>query len=141
MGMALISISSRPLGRALADLARLAVAGKIGCSWRPDLGCWTAGSGYPVPAERARVVPDWWDSDLFTDLERQVLGYAEALTATPPTVTSEQVAGLRAELSRDQFAELTAIIAAENVRSRVHAALRLSAQGAEGPCALAGAAR
>lgn len=141
MGMARIGIGSRPLDHALADLARLAVAGKVGCCWCPDLGCWLANPGYPVPAERARAVPGWWDSDLFTDLERQVLGYAEALTATPPTVTSEQVAELREHLPSEQFAELTAVIVAENMRSRVHAALRLSAQGFDGPCSLAGAVR
>lgn len=140
--MTQISIGPRSLRRSLGDLARLAVAGKIGYSCRPGLDCWAVPPAGQVPAERARAVPGWWDSDLFTDLERQVLSYAEALTATPPTVTSEQIAQLRQDLPGDQFTELTAIIAAENVRARVHAALRPCASGADGPRSVtAGAAR
>ena len=45
-----------------------------------------------------RDVPRWRDSDVYTDLERQVMAYAEAVTATPPAVTDEMVAGLRREL-------------------------------------------
>ena len=44
---------------------------------------------------KMRDVPRWRDSDVYTDLERQVMAYAEAVTATPPAVTDEMVAGLR----------------------------------------------
>ncbi len=45
------------------------------------------------------------------------------MTATPPAVTDELVAQLREQLSAAQLAELTAIIAVENLRSRINAAL------------------
>ena len=46
-------------------------------------------------------------SDVYTPLERKVLEYAEAMTATPPKVTDEMVAGLRADLDDAQVVELT----------------------------------
>ena len=113
----------RPLDHRLKDLAVLAVAGKIACSRCADLGFWGAGIRPQMPPDRIRAIPDWWDSDLFTELERLVLGYAEAMTATPPAVPDELVAQLREQLSAGQLAELTGIIALENLRSRINAAL------------------
>jgi alkylhydroperoxidase family enzyme len=118
----------RQLDQRLKDLAVMAVAGKIGCSWCLDFGYWEATMQHQVSAEKLRSVPDWWDSDLFTELERLVLGYAEAMTATPPTVTDELVARLSEHLNEAQLVELTAIIAVENLRSRINAALGLTAQ-------------
>ena len=119
----------RQLDRRLKDLAVMAAAGKIGCSWCPDFGFWEATTAHQVPAEEISAVPGWWDSDLFTKLERLVLGYAEAMTATPPAVTGELVADLREHLSEAQLVELTAIIAVENLRSRINAALGPTTQG------------
>jgi alkylhydroperoxidase family enzyme len=113
----------RPLDHQLKDLAVMAAVGKIACSRCVDFGCWEASLQRQVPPERIRAVPDWWDSDLFTELERLVLGYAEAMTATPPTVSDELVAQLREHLSEGQLVELTAIIAVANLRSRINAAL------------------
>lgn len=94
----------RQLDQRLKDLAVMAAAGKIGCSWCTDFGFWEAATAHQVPAEKIRAVPGWWDSDLFTELERLVLGYAEAMTATPPAVTDELVAQLREQLSEAQLA-------------------------------------
>ncbi len=80
-------------------------------------------------AEKIRAVPQWHDSEVFTELERLVMLYAEAMTATPPLVTDDQVARLRGHLDEAQLVELTAIIAVENLRSRINAALGLTAQG------------
>jgi alkylhydroperoxidase family enzyme len=119
----------RQLDHRLKDLAVMAAAGRIGCSWCMDFGYWEATVQPQVPAEKIRAVPGWWDSDLFTELERLVLGYADAMTATPPVVTDELVVQLREHLTDAQLVELTAIIAVENLRSRINAALGLSAQG------------
>jgi alkylhydroperoxidase family enzyme len=124
----------RQLDQQLKDLAVMAAAGKIGCSWCTDFGYWEATAQHEVPGEKIRAVPGWWDSDLFTELERLVLSYAEAMTATPPFVTDELVAKLRAQLSDAQLVELTAIIAVENQRSRFNAALGLTAQGFKDRC-------
>jgi alkylhydroperoxidase family enzyme len=81
-----------------------------------------------------RDVPQWRDSDVYTDLERQVMAYAEAVTATPPAVTDEMVAGLRRQLDDAQLVELTMMVAVENIRSRFNSALGLTSQGFKDRC-------
>ena len=117
------------LDHALKDLAVMASAASIGCSWCMDFGYWESVTNHKVPAEKIRAVPNWRDSDVFTELERLVMDYAEAMTATPPEVTDEQVDRLSAHLSKAQLVELTAIVAVENLRSRMNSALGLTAQG------------
>jgi len=65
---------------------------------------------------------------VYTDLERQVLGYAEAMTTTPLQVTDEVVAALRHELDDAALVELTVMVAVENSRSRSNSALGLTSQ-------------
>ena len=60
--------------------------------------------------------------------------YAEAMTATPPDVTDEMVAGLRRELGDAELVELTMMVAVENVRSRFNSALGLTSQGFKDRC-------
>jgi alkylhydroperoxidase family enzyme len=121
----------------LKDLAVMAAAASIGCSWCLDFGYWESTVNHKVPAEKIRAVPGWRDSDVFTELERLVLEYAEAMTCTPPGVTDDLVARLSAHLSDAQLVELTAIVAVENLRSRINAALGLTAQGFRDRCELA----
>ena len=87
-----------------------------------------ADDGVGEPA-KLRDVPGWRDSDVYTDLERAVMDYAEAMTATPPVLTDEQVDRLRQDLTEEHLVELTAIASLENFRSRVNAALGLTNQG------------
>jgi alkylhydroperoxidase family enzyme len=94
-----------------------------------DFGFWAATVGHAVPAAKIEAVPAWRDGDLFSELELLVVAYAEAMTATPPEVTDEMVAQLGRHLSEAQLVELTAIIAVENLRSRIKSALGLTAQG------------
>ena len=81
-----------------------------------------------------RDVLRWRDSDVYTDLERQVMAYAEAMTTTPPSVTDEMVAGLRRELDDAELVELTMMVAVENIRSRFNSALGLTSQGFKDRC-------
>ena len=90
---------------------------------------------------KLRDVPRWRDSDVYTDLERQVMAYAEAMTATPPSVTDEMVAGLRRELDDAELVELTMMVAVENVRSRFNSALGLTSQGFKDRCEIPAAAQ
>ena len=124
----------RALDRGLKDLAVMAAATSIGCAWCVDFGYWEATAKHEVPAEKIRAVPGWRDSDEFNGLERLVLEYAEAMTDTPPSVTDEMVERLRAQLSDAQLVELTAIVAVENLRSRINSALGLTAQGFKDRC-------
>ena len=69
------------------------------------------------------------------------MAYAEAVTATPPAVTDEMVAGLRRELDDAELVELTMMVAVENVRSRFNSALGLTSQGFKDRCEIPAAAR
>ena len=124
----------RRLDRRLKDLAVMAAAARIGCAWCLDFGYWEATMKHHVPAEKIRAVPAWRDSGVFTGLERLVLEYAEAMTDTPSGVTNDMVERLGAHLSEAELVELTAIIAVENLRSRMNAALGLTAQGFKDWC-------
>jgi alkylhydroperoxidase family enzyme len=124
----------------LKDLAVMASAARIGCAWCMDFGYWEATANHGVPAEKIRAVPRWRDSDVFTGLERLVMDYAEAMTATPPEVTDELVDRLAAHLGEAQLVELTAIVAVENLRSRINSALGLTAQGFKERCEIPAAA-
>jgi alkylhydroperoxidase family enzyme len=127
----------RTLDRGLKDLAVMVAAGRIGCAWCLDFGYWEATMLHHVPAEKIRAVPGWRDSDVFTGIERLVLAYAEAMTNTPPDVSDEMVQRLGSQLSEAELVELTAMIAVENLRSRMNAALGLTAQGFKDRCDLA----
>jgi alkylhydroperoxidase family enzyme len=119
----------RQLDRELKDLAVMAAAAAIGCAWCTDFGYWEATVNHAVPAEKLRETADWRGSKVFSELELLVMEYAEAMTATPPRVTDAVVEALRRHLNEAQLVELTAIVAVENLRSRINSALGLTAQG------------
>jgi alkylhydroperoxidase family enzyme len=122
------------LDQGLKDLAVMMAASTIGCPWCMDFGYWESTMQHDVPPGKIRAVPHWRDSGVFTELERLVLEYAEAMTDTPPSVTDEMVERLSGHLSETQLVELTAIVAVENLRSRINAALGLTAQGFKDRC-------
>ena len=119
----------------LKELANLSVASQIGCSWCMDFGYYMSRTN-GMPIEKLEQVTRWRKSDVYTSLERKVLEYAEAMTATPPTVTDEMVEALRADLDDAQLVELTATISAENLFSRTNSALGLTSQGFKSQCDL-----
>lgn len=119
----------------LKALAVMVASGRIGCSWCMDFGYWEF-HHQGVDQAKLRDVPEWRDSDVYSDLERAVMDYAEAMTATPPEVTDEQVERLRADLTDEQLVELTAVISLENYRSRTNAALGVTSQGFKEYCEL-----
>jgi 4-carboxymuconolactone decarboxylase len=75
------------------------------------------------------ALPDYASSPAFGELERLVLDYAVAMTATPVTVPDELFAALRARLDEAQIVEITAAIAWENYRARFNHALDIGSQG------------
>jgi alkylhydroperoxidase family enzyme len=120
----------------LKTLAVMAGASVIGCSWCMDFG-WYQTHSKGLDVSKLEEVPRWRDSEVFTDLERRVLEYAEAMTVTPPEVTDELAAELRVALGDEAFVELTMMIALENQRSRFNSALGLTSQGFRDRCELA----
>jgi alkylhydroperoxidase family enzyme len=126
----------RTLDRGLKDLAVMVAATGIGCAWCMDYGYWEATVAHRVPAEKIRAIPSWLEATVYTELEQLVLEYAEAMTETPLAVTDEMVARLREHLTEAQLVELTAMVAVENLRSRMNAAFGLTAQGFKARCEL-----
>ena len=119
----------------LKHLAEMAASVTIGCSWCVDFGYWVSVSEGTDPV-KLQNVPRWRESDVYTDLERRVIEYAEAASQTPPAVTDEMVAGLRERLGDAALVELTMMVAVENQRSRFNSALGLTSQGFKDRCEL-----
>lgn len=117
----------------LKALAEMASASRIECTWCLDFGYYLAHSA-GLDLAKISAVPHWRDSDLFTDVERRVLDYSEAVTATPPTVTDDMSGALRNDLGDAGLVELTMIVCVENVRSRFNASLGLQSQGFSESC-------
>ncbi|WP_329531143.1 carboxymuconolactone decarboxylase family protein [Streptomyces sp. NBC_01450] len=123
----------------LKALAEMAASASIGCSWCMDFGYWV-GRERGMAREKLLDVPCWRESEVYTPLERDVLEYAEAMTATPPAVRDELAERLRDRLGEPAFVELTAMVAVENLRSRINSALGLTSQGFKDSCDLPAAA-
>lgn len=117
----------------LKVLAVMATALRVECAWCIDFGDFAAGHQGLDP-DKIRAVPGWRGSAVFTPVERRVLEFAEAATATPPEVTDELTESLRAELGDDGLVELSFMVAIENLRSRFNSALGLAAQGFSPDC-------
>jgi alkylhydroperoxidase family enzyme len=88
--------------------------------------------------EKIAALPEYADSPLFTDTEKVVLAYADAMTRTPVEVPDALFSELRAKFNEAQLVELTATIAWENYRARFDHAFGIEAEGfSEGAyCAL-----
>ena len=119
----------------LKSFAHLAVAAQVGCSWCLDFGYFQAFNEH-LDLDKARQVPCWRDSAVFTPLERAVLGYAEAMTQTPPAVNDDMVAKLLEQLGNAAVVELTAFIALANMNSRGNVALGIESEGYADSCNL-----
>jgi alkylhydroperoxidase family enzyme len=120
----------------LKSFAHMAVASLIGCTWCLDFGYFAA-HNENLDVEKAREVPRWRESDVFTPLERDVLEYAEAMSQTPPTVTDEMSAGLLEQLGAPALVELTAYVALANLYARNNVALGVESEGFAAACGLA----
>jgi len=124
----------------LKSFAHMAVAAQVGCSWCLDIGYFQA-QNQNLDITKASQVPRWRESDVFTPLERGVLEYAEAMTATPPTVTDELSARLLGRLGAAAMVELTVVIAFANLSTRGNVALGIESQGFSAACEIPLAAR
>ncbi|MGH9211260.1 MAG: carboxymuconolactone decarboxylase family protein [Acidimicrobiales bacterium] len=122
----------------LKALAHMAAASLIGCSFCLDLGYFMAhkDGADGLDVAKAREVPRWRGSDVFTVLERDVMEYAEAMSQTPPTATDELSARLLDQLGEPALVELTAFIALSNFVARSNTAFGITAQGFSDACGL-----
>jgi alkylhydroperoxidase family enzyme len=119
----------------LKAFGHLAAVSLVGCSFCQDFGYLQA-HNEKLDVAKAREVPRWRESTVFTPLEREVMEYAEAMTQTPPEVTDEMSERLLDQLGAPALLELTAFIAAANMVSRTNTALGIEAQGFAAACGL-----
>ena len=116
------------LDATLRSYGQLASAAVIGCRWYLDFDYFSSHND-GLEIAKVREVPRWRESDAFTDLERDVMEYAEAMSTTPPTVTDWMVDKLVDQLGRSAVGELTQVVAVENMRLRFNSAAGLQSQG------------
>jgi alkylhydroperoxidase family enzyme len=90
----------------LASFAHMAAASLVGCSFCLDLNYFMAHKR-GLDEAKAREVPRWRESAVFTRLERRVMEYAEAMSQTPPAVTDEMSAALLEELGLGRLERVT----------------------------------
>ena len=119
----------------LKSFAHMAVANLVGCSSCLDLGYFQA-HNEGLDVAKAREVPRWRETDVFTPLERDVMEYAEAMTQTPPTVTDGLSARLLEALGPAALVELTMFTALANLYTRSHTAIGIESQEFSAACDL-----
>lgn len=119
----------------LKSFAHMAVASMVGCTWCLDFNYFEA-HNKGLDMDKAREVPRWRESDVFTDVERDVMEYAEAMSTTEPTVTDEMVDRLLKKLGPAAVVELTSAIAFANLTTRANVALGIESDGFAAACGL-----
>jgi alkylhydroperoxidase family enzyme len=86
------------------------------------------GSRLGASREKIEALNDYAKSPLFSDAEKVVLEYADAITDTRREVDDELFARMQCHYDDDTIAELTMIIAWENASSRFNRAFRIPSQ-------------
>ena len=81
-----------------------------------------------VSDDKINALPDYASSDLYSEVERLALEFADAMTITGREVSDELFARLRGFFDDDALVELTATIAWENASSKFNRALRVPSQ-------------
>lgn len=119
---------SSPLSPVLRSLITVRVSQINHCAFCVDINTATlikrCGSGKLV-----EHLDDWRSSDCFSDEQRAVLEYVEAVTYTDGEVTTAMVEQLKCYFDDDGLVELTGLIAFQNLSSKFNAALDIPAEG------------
>jgi AhpD family alkylhydroperoxidase len=117
-----------PVPPALRSLITVRVSQINHCAFCVDINSATL-MKRGVSEEKVLALEGWRASDLFDDLERACLDYAEAVTYSDREVNEELIEALRRHLDEDAIVELTALIAFQNMSSKFNAALAVPPQG------------
>ena len=117
----------------LKSFAHMAAVSLVGCSFCLDWGYFQA-HNEGLETAKAREVPRWRESSVFTPLERDVMDYAEAMSETPPQVTDELSRRLLDQIGAAALVELTAWVAFANMAARTNTALGIESQGFSKVC-------
>ncbi|MFC9892304.1 carboxymuconolactone decarboxylase family protein [Nocardia sp. NPDC127579] len=132
-----VLVLSNQLDPRLKELAELKTAGLINCEFCLDIGSALARSA-GLTEQQLADLPRYRASSAYSELEKSVLAFAEAMTVTPAVDLDQVRADLLVHLSKAQLAELAAAIAWENQRARINQGLGVRPTGMSegGACAL-----
>lgn len=123
------------LDKNLATYATMASAAAIGCSFCLDFNYFMA-HNRGLDETKAREVPRWRDSTVFTPVERRAMEYAEAMCQTPIAVTDELSATLLEDLGPAGLVELTARVGFANATARGNIALGIHSEEFADACGM-----
>jgi AhpD family alkylhydroperoxidase len=111
----------------LRALLNRRVAWWNGCEYCQDAHA-AKGSKLGISTEKIEALNDYAKSQLFSDVEKVALEYADAITDTHRDVDDELFARLQRHYDDDTIAELTMIIAWQNAGTRLNRAFRIPSQ-------------
>ena len=135
MEESIAEMSWRSLPANLRMLATLKSASTIDCPWCLDFGSHLSEKS-GIDEAKLRDLHRWRESDVYDEDEREVLAYAEGMTATPVDIDDALTERLRSRFGEKGLVELSALVALENQRSRFNAAMGVLPQGWSRVCAL-----
>ncbi|MBM4304806.1 MAG: carboxymuconolactone decarboxylase family protein [Deltaproteobacteria bacterium] len=112
----------------LRSLAMVRVAQIHGCHFCIDLNSLFLLQRLTIE-EKFLALPKWRESSQFSEKERAVLEYAEAMTQTECQVSDPMMEKLKSFISAEEIIELTGLIAYQNMSARFNSALNIPSQG------------
>ncbi|QLY30255.1 carboxymuconolactone decarboxylase family protein [Nocardia huaxiensis] len=124
----LVERGTKAIPEHIYEIAVYRVARTVGCSWCVDFGTMLMRLS-ELNVEKLQHIDDYATSPHYDEDERAAIAYADAMTATPPEVTDEQVTDLKKRFGTQALMELTYQIALENSRARTYYALGITDQG------------
>jgi alkylhydroperoxidase family enzyme len=86
------------------------------------------GSELGLSDEKLLALNEYAKSDLFNEMERTALEFADCMTITGREVSDELFSRLAAFFDEDALVELTEVIAWENASAKFNRALRIPSQ-------------
>lgn len=117
-----------PISPALRSLIIVRVSQLNGCAFCIDLNS-SILLQRGVPFAKVEELEDWRNSALFSDEEKTVLEYTEAITITAKRVSEDLFKHLKKFFKDDQIIELTARIAFQSMSTKFNTALDVPPQG------------
>jgi AhpD family alkylhydroperoxidase len=119
---------SSPIDGPLRSLVTVRVSQINHCAFCVDINSATL-MKRGVSMDKVEEVSRWQSSTAFTERERVALEYAESMTYSDRRTEAELIDRLRSHFDEDGIAELTGLIAFQNMSSKFNSALDVPAAG------------
>lgn len=119
---------SSPISPVLRSLVIVRISQLNSCSFCIDLNTSVLLSR-GVSVEKAMALQNWESSELFTDLEKAVIEYAEAISDSSKKIKKELQGKIKGLFSEAELVELTALIAFQNMSTKFNNAFSIEPQG------------